>query len=250
MNKLKTFIVEDERPSLQYIKALLAENCQNEVAVIGEATTILSAYQQITKYNPDLVFMDIRLPDGDAFDLLKRFSSIDFNIIFTTSYDNYATKAFEFNAVHYLLKPLNWEALKSAILRIDKNDFQRYRHLQNYQQNPGNQQNIITIPRSNNRESRHRVKSILYCKAGEEITEIITTDKKPFFASKPISFFDDLLTDYGFFRIHRSYLVNLHTLPSYEFLPKTKLVMANGDELPIARRRRADFIAAYQRIGK
>ena len=117
--KIKTIIVEDEYKSLLTLQTLLQRYCP-EILVIGTGNCVETGVRIIGQLKPDLVFLDIAMPDGDAFDLLNRIGKVEFEIIFVTAYNDFALKAFEFSALHYLLKPINYVELQDAVQRYLK----------------------------------------------------------------------------------------------------------------------------------
>jgi len=116
---IKAIIVDDELGARESLSKMLEKNCR-QVEVIGKADSMMKAYEMITALHPDLVFLDIEMPNGNAFDLLEKFKEIDFNIIFTTAYDHYAIRAIKFSAVDYILKPIDPEELVLAVKRLEE----------------------------------------------------------------------------------------------------------------------------------
>ena len=115
---IKAIIVDDELGARESLSKMLEKNCK-QIEVVAKVDSMLSAFEAITNKEPDLVFLDIEMPNGNAFDLLEKFKTINFNIIFTTAYDHYAIKAIKFSAIDYILKPIDPEELITAVKRFE-----------------------------------------------------------------------------------------------------------------------------------
>jgi two-component system LytT family response regulator len=116
---IRAIIVDDELGARESLSKMLEKNCK-QVEIVAKVDSMASAYEAITSKQPDLVFLDIEMPNGNAFDLLEKFKEINFNIIFTTAYDHYAIKAIKFSAVDYILKPIDPEELIQAVKRFEE----------------------------------------------------------------------------------------------------------------------------------
>src|ERR1035437_8215026 len=116
---IKAIIVDDELGARESLSRIVEKNCKN-IEIVAKADSMISAYDAISKHQPDLVFLDIEMPNGNAFDLLEKFKEIDFDIIFTTAYDHYAIKAIKFSVIDYILKPIDPEELVQAVHRYEE----------------------------------------------------------------------------------------------------------------------------------
>src|SRR6478736_6022346 len=214
---LKSVIVDDELKSRESLKKMLATFCDN-VEVCATCQNVAEAIQAIEKYQPDVIFLDVQMQGETGFDLLSAIKDINFEIIFTTAYSEYALKAIKFSAIDYLLKPIDIEDLEKAVAKIEKrqtvNITEKLTHLiQNLQS--GNSDNYkLALPTA---EGLTFIKTneVMYCKASGNYTEIFTSDGKKYLVSRPLKEYDDMLSNQTFFRIHHSYLVNLHCVKSY-----------------------------------
>lgn len=219
---LKTIIVEDENPAKDLISRLLNDHCE-EVEIIETVATVKAAFNAIKNHNPDLVFLDIEMPDGNGFDLLKRFERIDFSVIFMTAYSEYAVKAFRFNAVDYLLKPVQIDELKSAVGKVinisndGKITRDYYKNINALLKNVREHHNIeetIVIPHLKGFDVL-KISDIIMCKADSYCTNFYLTGKRNIISSKNLKQYEDILTLHKFLRVHHSYLINIGHVCSY-----------------------------------
>lgn len=243
---IKAVIVDDETDAHVVIKKLL-EKCSEKIEIIGTATSVETAYKLILNTNPQLIFLDIEMPDGTGFQLLNKFNSPSFDVIFTTAYEHYAIKAFKYAAIDYLLKPIHLEDLENAVnrfaqnrkLSLKQNRFQVL--LDNIASNPYQFQKIA-LPSVNSYEMV-KLKDIVYCKAEGNYTVVQLTNNKQLVVTKLIKWFEEVLPSETFFRIHKSYIVNLNLIVKVE-KNEGVVVMENGLSFDIAERLKKDFFAA------
>ncbi|KPU26989.1 hypothetical protein TR13x_07430 [Caloranaerobacter sp. TR13] len=244
MDKLKIFIVDDEVPARQELKYLLEENFKDRVKVVGEAEDGWSALEKINEMNPDVIFLDIKMPEISGLEvaqiITEKNSSI--KIVFVTAFDEFALKAFEINAIDYLVKPVCLSRLRKTILRLNdsKNTTKDYEKkiekliskiekLYNYQQ-------IEKIPcEEYGKFILIKRSEICYCMAENGKSYVCTKDKKlkTFYSLK------ELENKLGLFRAHRSYLVNLDYIKMVQplFHGSFSLILNDGfeTEIPVSR---------------
>ncbi len=243
---INVIIVDDEADAHVVLKKLLAK-CKIKTNIIGYANSCESAHALILQKKPDLVFLDIEMPGGTGFQLLNKFTTCPFDVIFTTAYEQYAIKAFKYSAVDYLLKPIHLEDLENALQRFQTNHQlllkqNRFKVLLDATgQNPY-QFHKLALPSSNSYEMVS-LKDIIYCKAEGNYTTIQLVDGKQLFITKLIKWFEEMLPAQTFFRIHKSYIVNLNLIKKIE-KNEGVIIMENGLRLDIASRIRKDFYAA------
>jgi len=243
---LKAFIVDDELQSRNFLSSLLQKYFP-EIGVAGQASTVEEGLEGIKKYNPNIVFLDIQMKSETGFDLLNRLSEINFALIFTTAYDKYAIKAFRFNAIDYLLKPIVTEELIEAVNKVKQRTpsqsaskvqvDQLYRDIKNPTKIHDNiavptLAGFIIVP----------VNEIVYCRASSNYTEFHLTDKKCILSSYTLKQYDEILTQQSFFRAHRSYLVNLAHVKMYRRGDGGEIVMSNGHEIELSRTHKDEFL--------
>ena len=246
----KTIIVEDEEKYTRILKKMLLENCP-QIEIVGEASDIESAFELINETNPDLVLLDIVLPNGTAFDLLDRLMPINFEIIFITSYDSYSFKAIKYSALDYLLKPVNIKELQTATKKAIKKISGKYIN----QQLDLLMSNIKTV--QNNKNHKLAVPTvegfvfilmidIIRCEAKGTYTYIYTKNKEIIISSKNIKEYEEILPKLNFFRIHNSHLINTDRILRYNKGRGGTVTMEDGTQIEVASRRRSDFLNMFQ----
>lgn len=249
--KFKAIIIDDETGPRESLDQLLEKHCRN-ISVIAKADSVESAYESITQLNPDLVFLDIEMQTGNAFDLLEKFDRIDFAIIFTTAFNHYAINAIRFSAIDYLLKPVDADDLKAAVSRFEmkKHDEAALNHkfqtlLNNIQ--PDSRSKKIGIPDGDSLVFID-IKDLIRCHSDGSYTSFFLTSGKKIMASKPIGEYEELLQEERFFRIHRSFLINLDHIKKYVKGDGGYVVMSDGAEVEVSRRKKNDFIAMLSNL--
>lgn len=241
--QIKSIIVDDEKHGRENLAGLLKEYCPG-VILVGEANSARSAIQLIKKEEPQLVFLDIEMPEENGFQLLEHFADINFEVIFVTAYDNYAIKAIRFSAADYILKPINYNELKTAVAKVTtriqkKEENRRIRELNRNILQPDNPR--IGLP-TNDRIEFVEVKNIVHCKGESNYTHIYLHGKKHLLVAKTLVEFEDLLKEYSFVRTHKSHLVNLKHVAAYSKTDGGTLELSNGDRILISRRRKDDVL--------
>jgi two-component system LytT family response regulator len=202
-----------------------------EIAATGEM-----ALQSIAEWKPDIVFLDIELPDMTGFELLQHLVDINFQTIFTTSHSHYAIKAFRFNALDYLIKPIKESELDEAIKRFLKstdNTTEIKNALSNLETQSSENQKLVL--HTQNGTLRLALKKITHIKGERNYSYIYFSNGSRELSSKNLAYFEDILNDKSFFRNHRSYLVNRYHI---EALKADHFVLKNGVEIPISRRKK------------
>ena len=244
---ISALIVEDEERNARVLKNLIEEYCHG-IKLIGSCNTVKSALVDIPKLQPELVFMDVMLSDGNAFDILSQLKERNFEIIFTTAHDEFAIKAIKFSALDYIVKPVGIEELKEAVKKIGKKSFeqleaQRYDVLlQNIKSNTGKLQRIA-VPTLEG-HSFIDIKDIVRFEADGSYTNIYLVSKEKILVSRPIKEYDTLLTPEGFFRIHHSHLINLSCVTKYVKGSGGYVIMIDGSSVEVALRRKEEFLKA------
>lgn len=228
---MKAIIVDDERLARSELRAMLAEH--PEVEVVGEADSVVQALELIERVKPGVVFLDIQMPGESGFDLLETLGG-ETKIVFVTAFDEYAIRAFEVNALDYLLKPINPERLARAIERLS----------------PGMSPQLIASPRKLDYEDRlfidagersHflKLKGVLCINAAGDYTEVLTVDGKKSLVLKSLKEWEDRLPDKFFLRIHRSVIINVEYVERVEnWFNRSYRVHLNGVKEPFTISRR------------
>lgn len=227
---IKAIIVDDEKPSRDVLMNFIRENCP-QIDVVSECNSIKSAYKSITELQPDLVFLDVEMPKGNGFDLLKMFKTIDFKIIFITAFSEYAVRAFRFSAIDYLLKPIKVSELIDAVNKVIQ-ELSLYNSIENIQAllenvySPFSENRSLVIPNSKGC-TVIRTNDIIMCVADGYCTHFQLVGKTKISSSRNLKYYENLLSDNQFLRVHRSYIINLHHVRSFNFLGQVFLTDDN-----------------------
>jgi len=250
MNMIKAIIVDDEANNRENLRLALASYCQ-EVTVIGEADSALTAMDLIKAVEPQLVFLDIAMPLGSGFDLLESLPSIDFDIIFVTAYDQYAIRAIKFAAVDYLLKPINVLELKKAVERVANKQSKSTQndHLEVLLHNLQQQEKKIALPQSDHIEFVP-VGNIVRCQGDRNYTHFFLQGGRKLLVSRTLKEFVELLDGHNFYRVHQSHLVNLDRIQKYSKRDGGMLITEDGAKIPVARARKEELLARLMERGR
>ena len=238
-------IIDDEKDCRDTLNTLLTKYCPG-LKIVSQCKSAEEGITAIKKYKPKVVFLDVEMPKATGFDMLSNLEERNFELIFTTAFDQYAIRAFKYSAVDYLLKPIGIEDLKNAILKIkDKLVFKNppqqldimFQHLRQFQ-NPNNQIGLPTlgglqfVP----------IQQIIRCQAFNNYTDFFLLSKIKITVTKTLKDVEELLVEYSFFRIHDSHLVNLNHISKYERGEGGTVFMRDGAEVDVSRRKKDDFI--------
>jgi len=247
MKNIRAIIIDDEKHSRETLKNLIEIYCVG-VDIIGLAATINESIKMISTLKPELVFMDIELQSGTGFDILTNLPEVDFEVIFTTAFDQYAIKAVKFSSLDYLLKPIDIEELQRAVEKAKriKNKQDYARQLQNLIQNLQHpKESKICLATSDGFEFIH-TKEIIYCEANGSYTTFVLTENRKLLVSKHLKEYENLLSEHQFMRVHNSYLINLREVKKYSKSDGGYITMNNNDIVSISRSKKEDFIMAMQ----
>jgi two-component system LytT family response regulator len=245
---IETLLIDDEPRGLTSLQKLLELNCP-EVRVIASCEDANGAKEKIILLKPRLVFLDIAMPGKNGLDLLYEFEEIDFEIIFVTAHSNYMTQAFHFSAVDYLLKPVDEVLLAAAVDRASKRldkimlpdsrrDTEAIEVLKhNVRQRSMYEKMKLCIP-SIKGFLVVEIDEIIYCEANGNYTNFYFVNRPTICASKPIHDYEQLLLDCNFVRTHKSFLINLEHIKEYIRGEGGTLVLSNGKEVEVSRRKK------------
>lgn len=237
---IRALIIDDEKNNIDNLKSLLQKHCP-QVAVAATAMNADDGQTIILKHKPDLVFLDIQMPDKNGFDLLKSLPRYDFEIIFVTAYDKYGIQAVKFAAIDYLLKPVNVAELIHAVSKaIDKNkEKKQNRQLENLVRLLQQQKEDHRIALPSARETRFVFPyEIIHCKSYNSYTLFHFENGEQLMVSYPIFEYEALLKDYGFIRCHQSHLVNKKYVKSWVKEDGNYLVLSDGTQIPVSRQKK------------
>lgn len=233
---MKTIIIDDEKQIREGLKILL--EYQDVICLVGEAKTVAEGKEKIEALKPDLVLLDIQLQNSNGFEMLEQLEYLDFKLIFITAYNEYAIKAFKYNAFDYLLKPIDPQELNETIQRLHNEILSVKPQLQNLKNNTTLDKLVVKTT-----EETHILilKNIVHCEANEGYTFFYLVNGKRILSSKTLKEYDILLSKSGFLRVHQSHLVNISHIKSYN--KNGKIILANNNEVPISVRRKKEVLA-------
>jgi len=259
---IRAIIVDDEEKSRKLLKNLLSDYCSS-VEVVTMANSVSSAMRAVQKYRPELIFLDIIMPDENGFRLLEMIKDIDIEVIFTTAYDQYAIKAIRFSALDYLLKPINIDELQSSVMKVeeklnrkhDEKTFNKRLHvfLENSQMQP--HQKKIGLPTQTG-INFVIIEDILICRAEGNYSIIyLASNNSKEIITRTLKEFEELLSDYNFFRVHRSYLINLSHIKEYSRTNQSPdfdgdggcVIMINNMKIPVSREKRKLLLGRFSK---
>lgn len=237
----KVVIVDDEASGRNVVRHNL-KRFDKDLSVIAEADSVKSGIEVIEALKPDIVFLDVQMQDGTGFDLLLNVRERGFKVIFVTSFDNFAIKAIKYNAADYLLKPIEPDLFQEAVERV-------FEILEN-------RQPAVSVEQFNNNYNKFdriglpmsdcvrfiSVESILYCSADGNYTRFFFVDGSNCLVCRNMKYYEDILPQSLFIRIHRSFIINIHYVEKYIKGEIPSIVMANGFQIEISRRKKDELL--------
>lgn len=246
-HSLKVLIIDDEKKSRESLKNLLMEYC-TDVSIEGMADTVEKGVELIKKINPDLIFLDIEMQASTGFDLLKKIQLLNFEVIFTTAYEQYALKAIKFSALDYLLKPIDINELIQAIEKYkQKVSMSENKKLEQLLQNIQNK-----IPRNITLSTSEgllfiEIDKIIRCEAQGAYTVFYLKDSRKIMVSKNLKEYENLLSEHAFVRVHNSHLVNIKEVQKFIKSDGT-IILKDGSEVSVSNSKREEFLELMKLI--
>ncbi len=243
MKITRIVIIDDEQDARESLEQLVDLYCPN-FKIIGKADSVKSGIKMIDTLIPDVILLDIKLGDGSGFDLINHFSKPSFKVIFTTAFDQFAIKAFRYNALDYLLKPINPDELHDALKKtVTLSTPFVNEAMQNLLSNLQTKTfNKIAIHTSEGR-TFIKIEDIIYLKSEGNYTSFYLNNDKPILVSKAIKEYENILDDRLFFRTHQSFIINIQYLSKVLKEDGGLILLENGIKIPLSRRRKDDFMS-------
>ena len=248
---LRTLVIDDEPNARQVVKNIVELYC-HDTEVVGEAVNVTDGIKKINELKPDLVLLDIRMPDGTGFDLLKKVKNLNFHFIFITAYEQYAIQAIKQSALDYILKPINTNELVSALEKV---------HLTTLKESDQQSKlNVFTYNLGNDSDNKRlvlntqdsiymvHISDIISCKADKNYTEVNIQNKQKLVISKTLKDFEKMLAGCGFFRTHQSYLVNIKYISHYEKGLGGTIIMEDSSRIPVSSRKKDAFLQLMTKL--
>lgn len=249
MSKLKTYsalIIDDEMSSRKSLLIFLERYCK-QIEVLSTAENIIEAKNKIDDLNPDIIFLDIEMPHGNAFDLLDQFSELPFQVIFVTAFSQYAVKAFNLSNASYILKPVDIEELieevNKACNQIEQSS--KWAHTsQLLDSMKGKRLNKIVVPLIDGFEVVG-IEDVLYLEASDNFSMIHLSTGKRLLACRKLKFYEDNLGSSGFCRIHRSSIINVDHVIKYNKGKGGFVTLSSGKQLDVSQSRKKEFLSQF-----
>jgi two-component system LytT family response regulator len=244
--KLRTLLIDDERHCIETLRYELERHCP-DIEVVGTASSGAEGIRAISEYEPDLIFLDIEMPGMNGFEMLKQIEPVDFSVIFATAYDQYAIQAFRCAATDYLLKPVMSDVLKEAVSRVTSRPETESYHKEQlevllHNMREGMKSLRLALPSGRSMDFVD-ASEIIYCNADSNYTHIILSEGRKYTLSKTLKDVEQMLAPLDFFRVHQSFLINFNYMRKYLRDDGGYVVMSDGKTIPIAKRRKEEFLA-------
>lgn len=249
--RFKTVIVDDEQDAVDFISSIIGEYCTC-LEVVGKANNVIQGVAVINETKPDLVFLDVEMPNGTGFDLLAQFPEKDFEVVFITAFNHYAIKAIKFSAVDYILKPININEFNDAVNRVVKKrsekSSQGNENLKILMENlRSSLPSRLAIPTADGMEYLNP-KDIIRIEADRSYSWFFLNGNRKILVSKHLKEFQELLSDRYFFRPHNSYLINLKYVKKYIRKEGGYIEMTDGSLISVSRNRKDLFLAVMAKF--
>lgn len=244
---IKTILIDDE-PAFRHVLADMIRHYTPDLEVVAEAGCVQEAAEAIQLLKPQLLFLDVHLTDGTGFDLLQRISYRDLRVIFTTAHDSYAITAFRFNAIDYILKPVDLQQFLEAVEKVRNQPLLSADKSERFFITPGNAivaRKKLALP-SHEGINIINTESIIRCESDGSYTTFILAGGQKLTVSRSMKEYDELLTPSGFFRVHQSHLVNLNQIRQFLKEDGGALIMTDGSRIEVSRRRKDLLIQLIQ----
>lgn len=241
----KAIIIDDESRSRETLREMLKLYCP-DVEVVSEGMDVQSGLSAIRTHNPDLVFLDIKMPDGSGFDLLRQLMPINFKLIFITAYEEYAIKAFKFNAVDYITKPVDPDELQQAVEKATRtldaeNINVRLKQMLDDYSKSGNSENRRLILKTSEAIHILDTEDIIRCESDSNYTIFTMSNQEKIMTSKSIKEYADFLEERNFFRVHQSHLINLDYLKRFKN-DELICILKDNAEVPVSFRKKNELL--------
>ncbi len=246
---MKAVIIDDEQTSREILRNYIAKYCK-DLSIAGEAENIQSGYELISTCNPDLVFLDVEMPMGNGFDLLEKFDEIRFETIFVTAFDHYAIQALNYSAAHYILKPVSIDELIAAVEKIKKikakaqSPVQTRVLMDNIKPENKLSQKIV-LPLQDGFEVVN-VRDVIHCEACDNFTNFYFLNKRKMMICRTLKYYEELLQDLGFLRVHKSHLININQVVKYTRGKGGQVTMSDKTIIDVSPNKKDDFLKVFK----
>lgn len=245
----KALIIDDENRTRELI-AKMIDSFGFDIQTLPIGENVQSGIKAIEQYHPDIVFLDVQMPDGTGFDVLKSVSKKDFEVVFITAHEEFAIKAIKFSALDYLLKPIDPSELKSAVERAlkaidEKKEDSQFEALQH---NIQPQQKKKLVLKTQESVFVVELEEIIRCEADRNYTSFFLVNGKKILVSRTLKDYETLLTSHNFLRVQQSHLINLDFVDRYDKGNGGSVVMKDGSEVPLSPAKRDIFFKILENL--
>jgi two-component system LytT family response regulator len=245
----KVLIIDDENPTREFIRKML-ESFDLNLEIYTDGENVQSGIEAIERIKPDIVLLDIQMPDGNGFDVLKSVAHKQFEIIFITAFQEFAVQAIKFSALDYILKPIDAEELRSAVT----NALQLLSHKKDEHQLQALQHNIQPhlkrklVLKTQESIFVVEIDDIVHCEADKNYTFFYLNDGKKILVSKTLKDYDTLLAGLQFFRVHQSHLINLNCVERYDKHDGGSVILKDGTAIPLSPAKKEQFFKSLDQL--
>lgn len=242
-------IIEDEKSERDNIRTIISENCP-DIMIIGEADSVSDGYKLIKEKNPQILVLDIEIKEGTSFEILEKLNTLNFYIIFLTAFEKFAIQAFKMSAVDYILKPYKSVELVNAINEAsDKINHEQYvKKLETLLRNINVNTNKQIVIHTSEAFFIIDITDIIRCMADDNYTKFYMENGETILVSKPLKKYEDLLSGFGFCRVHQSHLVNLNKLIRFNKIGKSSIILKNNEEIPVSKGMKPNIVEYLKSI--
>lgn len=247
---IRAIIIDDEQHCIDRLKRLIDEHCKKEILLMDSFSTYDDGIKGIARLQPELVFLDVQIKDKTGFEMLKQIGEIYFEVVFTTAYEKFAVQAFKFSAIDFLLKPIVAEDLVTAILKLNikLSINEKAKKFETLLFNITENVKRIAIPTITGFTYLNTT-DIIRCESEVNYTTIFLKDKTSLMVAKTLKEFEELLTDFGFFRIHNSHLINTSFIKSYNKGKGGFVTLTDNKQIEVSTRRKVEFLQYLEKTG-
>lgn len=247
---MKAILIDDEKNALEMLEWMIQRNCP-EVEIVAMCDSPIEGIVKIKELKPDLIFLDIEMPQLNGFDLLERLGKHDSDVIFTTAYNQFAIKAFKICALDYLLKPIDPDDLKGAVQKAQnkksKVTNEQLELLMNYIKPDKPKPRRVALTASDHLIFVETDK-IIYCESDSNYTIFFLTTGEKVMVSKTLKDVEEILEGSDFFRIHASYLINMKHVSKFTRGDGGYVVMSNNQHITVSRKKKDEFFEMFSKI--
>lgn len=247
---LKCLIIDDEQDGREVLSLLIADCC-TDLTIIETCSNGKDGIKAILKHQPDIVFLDINMPDMSGFEVLDCVKNLKLKVIFVTAYNQHAIRAFKYSAIDYILKPPSPQAIINAVEKAKLVEFKgsagQYELFLNQLKNEDHIPDVIALPMADGLQVV-QVQDIMYCRAERNYTHVYLVNKKKILVSKQLKEFEAILTQNGFFRIHHSALINLRYINKYVRGDGGYVIMKDEYQIEVSRQKKEELLKLINKI--